>query len=530
MISPTGLLLSFGEGLVLVLSPCILPVLPLMLGAGLGGSKARPLGITLGFALAFTVFALISRQAVMAANIDPGLIRNASLGLLILFGLVMLFPGLSGRWNAAFQNIGAGSDSLIGRIRGQGFLGGLGIGALIGVVWTPCAGPILAAAIVQIIQADNETQALASIAAFALGAGIPMFFIALFGRSIVGRIGFLKRNSETIRRAVGAVMIAAAVVILTGFDLKIVAWQAQNQSRKENPPQAAEMLAQPYAAPELAGITSWINSNPLTLQQLRGKVVLIDFWTYSCINCIRTMPYVTGWYEKYRDDGLVVIGVHAPEFAFEKKIENVRRAVTEYGITYPVALDNDFATWKAYDNKYWPAHYLIDREGRVVYTHFGEGLYERTENNIRHLLGLKGAASVDPVAIRTMDQTPETYLGTHRRDRFSGMSFPDELPKDHWALSGPWTSEVQRIVTSGPDAALRLHFTAGKIFLVLGSADGSPIRVSLSVNGKKQPAITVTDERLYTLYEAGLLDPREGVLELTADKAGLEAYAFTFGK
>lgn len=528
MISPAGLAISFAEGLALILSPCILPVLPLMLGASIDGSKARPLGITLGFAFAFTIFAVISREAAIASGLDAELIRNISLYLLMGFGIVMLFPALSDRWSASFQKLGNAGDGLIARIRTTGFWGGLAIGALIGVVWTPCAGPILAAAIVQIIQAQSDAQAYATIAAFSLGAGIPMFLIALFGRYLMGHMGFLKRNSARIRRVIGVVMIAAALTILTGFDLKLVAWQAQNRDAKQNPPTAVKMLEQPYAAPELAGITQWLNSDPLTLQQLRGKVVLIDFWTYSCINCIRTMPYVTGWYDKYKDDGLVVIGVHAPEFAFEKKIENVREAVAEYGIKYPVALDNDFATWRAYSNKYWPAHYLIDREGRVVYTHYGEGLYEQTENNIRAVLGLKGAASVDPVAIRTMDQTPETYLGSERRNNFVSVS--DSLAKDQWTLTGSWTTEKQRIISTGDDARLRINFKAGKVFLVMGSSDGKPVDVTLTLNGKALKTVTVTSEKLYTLYESGLLGRTDGMLELAANRAGLQAYAFTFGK
>ncbi|MCB1538483.1 MAG: cytochrome c biogenesis protein DipZ [Rhodospirillales bacterium] len=538
MIDPTTLGLSFFEGMALILSPCILPILPLMLGASIDGGRARPVGIVTGFVLAFTVFAVVSRRLLAASGIDSEILRDASLILLMLFGLVMLFPRLSDRWGTALGSIAGRGDALIARIRGRGFWGGLGIGLLVGVVWTPCGGPILGAAIVGIVQATSELAASASIAAFSLGAALPMLAIALSGRALLDRMGFLKRHAYAIRRTVGVVMIAAAVTIYSGFDLKLVAWQARAQETESAPPAFAHGLENPYPAPEIAGITDWINSSPLTLAQLRGKVVLIDFWTYSCINCIRTLPHVTAWYDKYKNDGLVVIGVHAPEFPFERKLKNVEAAVKQYGIHYPVALDNDFATWRAYSNRFWPAHYLIDRQGRVVYTHFGEGNYDTTENNMRALLGIDGRAHDKPVAITAPGQTPETYLGFARAENFVGTfvydkpalyDFPAALEKNHWALSGSWTVGAQKII-AGPDAALRLNFTAGKVFVVLGSADKKPVGLALSLDGKPLPPVRVDGEKLYTLYNGGTFGADHGVLEIRPARAGLEAYAFTFGQ
>ncbi len=546
MTAPATLALAFAEGIALILSPCVLPVLPLMLGAALDGSRARPLGIVTGFVLAFTVFALVSRQAVLALGLDAEIIRYLALVMLAVFGLVLLLPRLSEIWTEKLRALGGGGNALIDRINAQGYWGGVGIGALIGLVWTPCAGPILAAAILQTVQADSGTGALATIAAFALGAAIPMVALALSGRALADRLGFFKKHGEAIRRGVGVLMIAAALAIFTGLDLKLVAWQAQYQA-KDDVPVPAAFLKHPYPAPEIRGVTGWINSQPLTLEQLRGKVVLIDFWTYSCINCIRTMPYITRWYDQYKDAGLVVIGVHAPEFAFEKKRGNVEKAVRQYGIRYPVALDNDFATWRAYENRYWPAHYLIDREGRIVYTHFGEGQYAQTENNIRSLLGITGIATVKPVAIRTDGQSPETYLGYQRAENFKSpetierdtaaeYTFPAALEPNEWALNGQWTLEAQHAV-SGDSAAMRFHYKAGKVYLVLGTADGAPLDAMVTVDGRKitggdvkDGVLTVYGERLYTLVDGRIMGPGKGVIEIRPRRAGLQAYAFTFGK
>lgn len=304
-----------------------------------------------------------------------------------------------------------------------------------------------------------------------------------------------------------------------------------------------------YSAPDFAGIDAWLNSPPLAMQSLKGKVVLVDFWTYSCINCVRTLPYLTGWDRKYRDMGLVIVGVHSPEFEFEKKQDNVKAAIAQHGIHYPVALDNTLSTWLNFHNRYWPAHYLINKEGKVVYTHFGEGEYEVTENNIRHLLGLNAGETIKAEAPAfAPGQTPETYLGHLRAKSFGGKEniardaentfrFPAFLPEHEWALNGKWKVESEKIIAAEKGAALRLNFKARKVFLVLGTASGRPIHATLSLNGeaagtnagKDAPAGVVTVER-NTLYE--LIDqktPRNCQIEIKSDTPGLEAYAFTFG-
>ena len=262
------------------------------------------------------------------------------------------------------------------------------------------------------------------------------------------------------------------------------------------------------------------------MENLKGKVVLIDFWTYSCINCIRSLPFVIDWDHKYRDKGLIIIGVHFPEFEFGKNPENVRKAVAARHIAYPVALDNHFDTWTNFKNRYCPAFYLIDRKGRVVYKHIGEGDYEVTENNIRFLLGLNKIAALPKAAVNSAAETPETYLGRAQANHFSPD--PEKLPPDHWGLSGKWRVEKERIIAEEAGAKLRLRFTAGKVFLVMGAAQEKPVEVSLTLNGKPAGKLTIDQHKLYTLIDQK--GRKQGLLEITANAPGLEAYAFRFGE
>ena len=534
--NPIEIGLSFIEGLALIASPCILPVLPLVLGASVDGGKRRPFGIIVGFVLAFTAFAMLSRKLVMLAGIDVEIIRDVSLIFLALFGLVLLSEKLSGIFSSATQRFASAGSNLTINAK-DGFSSGIFIGIMIGLVWTPCAGPILAAVLVQIIRQESDISALFLVGSFALGAGVPMLVISLMGRKIMNRLGFLSTHAEKVRKAFGVLILIAVGFIASGVDA------ASIFSKKEVVTTATisglhDALPNPYPAPEFAGISAWINSNPLTLKELRGKVVLIDFWTYSCINCVRTLPYVTKWDRTYRDKGLVVIGIHAPEFEFEKSKANVEAAIAAHQIEYPVAQDNRFDTWTAYKNRYWPAHYLIDQEGKVVYTHFGEGNYAETENNIRYLLGLGANAQNAPVApAYSKEQTHETYLGTSRVQKFASpekfitgdgtFSLPKFLPADHWALSGKWQVEDERIVSQQAGAKLQLNFTAGKVFLVLGTKTGKPIAVNITLNGEPHGRITVDKHTLYTLLE--LPSVQNGLLEIVTESEGLEAYAFTFG-
>lgn len=530
--------LSFAEGLALILSPCILPVLPIILSTTVDGGRARPFGIVSGFVMAFSAFALLSRKIVTVLHIDLNLIKDASLFLLLMLGIVMMSSTLSNKFSTLTQRFANIGSKLSGR-GGDGFASGIGIGALIGLVWTPCAGPILAAVLVQVIRQENDLSSLFIITAFALGAAIPMLTIAFLGKSIIGKIRGATRHTEYIRKVFGALMIAGVLVMASGVDL-ISLFGKPPETTMANIQSKALInpLDEPYTAPAISDIQQWFNSEPLTTDALKGKVVLIDFWTYSCINCIRTLPYITSWDQKYRDRGLVIIGVHAPEFEFEKDPKNVQDAINARNIQYPVALDNNFSTWSNFKNRFWPAHYLIDRDGRVVYTHFGEGNYDVTENNIRFLLGLEGEKDNTPApATEKQPLTPETYLGMGRAENYVGTPLlgenttytaPDTLSADAWALKGGWDVMTDKIVSTSDNAVIKINVRAAKVYLVLGRTGNVPVAISLSFNGQALSDVTVDQHTLYQLLD--LPQVSSGILEIKVPKPGVEAYAFTFGR
>lgn len=550
--------LSFIEGLALIASPCILPVLPLILSTSVDGGRRRPFGVITGFILAFSTFALLSRELVNLLHINLDYIKYGSLTLLICFGIIMLFEPLINRFAIITSRI-ANTGNNLSRTQKDGYLSGILIGVLIGLVWTPCAGPILAAALVQIIRAQNQLIVLLLIFAFALGAGLPMLIISLTGRKLIAKLRFLNTHAHITHKVIGVIILISAGVIISGFnpqDLYSAPNLTQPISNKVFENRLQNALSSPYPAPDFASSDVWLNTSndtPLTKDALKGKVVLVDFWTYSCINCLRTLPYIKSWYEKYHNQGLVIVGVHAPEFEFEKNKDNVVAAIARYGIMYPVAIDNNLDTWTNYNNRYWPAHYLIDKNGMVVYTSFGEGDYGVTENNIRVLLGLnRDNLNDSETATFNQTQTPETYLGYARANSFASpqtinnieeiakYSYPATLAADSWALSGNWLIQQQKIVSEGSHSKLELNFSARHVYLVLGSANGKEINLSLKLNGKPldkknsgkdvvdNNILKVQDQRLYEIIDQGKF--ANGLLEIEVSEPGLEAYAFTFGQ
>jgi cytochrome c biogenesis protein CcdA/thiol-disulfide isomerase/thioredoxin len=542
--------LGFLEGFALIISPCILPILPIVLAGSFTGSKKRPLGIITGFVIFFALFTFFSRKLVLYSGIDLNLVRHIAYGILLVLGIIMLSSYLTEKFASLTRRLANTGSTLSTANNSQGGFGsGVIFGALIAVIWTPCAGPILAAIIVQTVIQQTNLASFLTIVAFAIGAATPMLIIALFGRKIMNNLGIFKSHTSFFRKLLGVIIIASVIyMIYAEGGINVASATTSNATAASS---LQSPLAKPYAAPEIGGITAWINSPPLSIAELKGKVVLIDFWTYSCINCVRTLPYVKDWYDKYHDKGLVIIGIHTPEFDFEKVLTNVQNAVIRDGIKYPVALDNQFVTWRNFNNAYWPAHYLINKNGEVVYTHFGEGDYDVTENNIRFLLGVDSAVPATTVTAATNNpnETPETYLGYHRAKTYQGVetvvqdksakyTYPNTALSGAWALQGNWIINSDRIISDGTDSSIKFNVNARKVYIVMGNSTGKTINVKLMWNGEPVTANKgkdVEDSQIkvdnHSLYEAVILDkPQSGTIELTASAPGLELYTFTFGE
>ena len=539
---------AFVAGIVTALSPCVLPVLPIVLAGGATGGSRRPFAVVAGLVVSFTVFSLTAATLLTALGLPDDLLRNLAIAVVVVVGLGLLWPRLGDLLGRPFYALARRPPSDTG--------GGFVLGLSLGLLFTPCAGPVIAAVATVAATQDLTLSAFAITLAYGLGAGLVLLGFALAARRGLSLPG-ARAHAPAIRRALGAAVLAVAVLMVFGVDKKLqtrvpeytrslqgleesAAAQGELEDLVGSPGLADEQQLDDFGiAPEFRAIEEWINSEPLTMAALRGKVVVIDFWTYSCINCLRTLPHLTAWDDAYRDDGLVIVGVHTPEFAFEREPDNVRRAVREHGIDYPVALDPDFGTWEAWQNRYWPAKYFVDRRGHIRYAHFGEGDYEESERVIRQLLAegkdgpLVSGAIED--ATPTGPQTPESYLGYGRIDRFVGSSIqpdreaaytiPQFVPLHGLAYGGRWRVEEERIV-AGEDARLRLHFKGGDVFLVLGTA-GEQETAEVTLDGERVGTVAVTQDDLYTLARIpGEND--EHVLDLRLSP-GTEAYAFTFG-
>jgi thiol-disulfide isomerase/thioredoxin len=344
-----------------------------------------------------------------------------------------------------------------------------------------------------------------------------------------------------MKRTLPYILIIIALLIAGGIYIDKTSPKSSLMPKAQSSTQISSNPAMPIKldnlgpAPDFAGITRWLNSDPLTINSLKGKVVLVDFWTYSCINCIRTLPYVTKWYDTYHDKGFVVVGVHTPEFAFEKDTGNVARAIQQFGIHYPVAQDNNYGTWNAYNNSYWPAEYLIDQNGNIVHTHFGEGEYDQTEDAIRELLGMNTPVAKNDGPDLSKVGSPEMYFGTNRLENLDASQKPSDsatvyhapatLKLNTFALDGQWLFDGEKATLASGPGKIKLHFSSGKVHFV-AMAD-HPITVKISVDGQARPDVTISASQLYTLFDSN--DYTDHVLEISIPDAGLEAFTFTFG-
>jgi cytochrome c biogenesis protein CcdA/thiol-disulfide isomerase/thioredoxin len=557
---------AFLSGIVTVLSPCILPILPLLLSAGIGQGKYRPYGIILGLIISFTFFTLTLSALVQSTGISPDILRTVSLGLIIFFGLTLLFPQLE----SAFARLTAPLARLGNRIEsagqtGTGFISGCIMGTALGLIWAPCAGPILATVTTLVATGSVTWSTMLITLAYSCGTALPMFFIIYSGNKIVGSISAITPYTELIRKLFGILMILGAIAIAFHFDVALqqlairyfptvsiddnepVKKQLELLRNEANVNNLSPAPAVGRQAPDFVGIADWLNTSPLTMQQLAGNVVLVDFWTYSCINCVRTLPYVTQWYEKYKDQGLIIVGVHTPEFEFEKNKNNVANALKRFNITYPVALDNDYKTWNNYHNHTWPADYLIDKQGIIRHIHLGEGEYSNTENMIRSLLGLTALAHEEEHG-GFGEQTPEIYLGFKRAESYTtelniapntitkyGYQIP--LAPDTVGLKGSWLVTPECITSKSKDALLMLNFIGQHVYLVVCSEKPSIMTVLL--DDQPIPAayysrdmndlgeIIVQESRMYEIIDLKDTDGRHTLTLHVPENVSL--YAFTFG-
>ena len=568
----TLLMVAYLGGILTIISPCILPVLPFVFARADRPFMKSGLPMLLGMAVTFAAIATLAVVAggwVVDAN-QYG--RATAIAVLAAFGLTLIFPSLADRAMRPFVSFGAKLSSSVGA-QDAAILPSFLLGVATGFLWAPCAGPILG--LILTSAALNGANITTSLLLFAYAAGAAT---SLALALIVGGRAFaaMKRSigaGEWIRRALGVAVLISVVAIALGVDTGFLtrvslsgpASLEQGLVDRLSPTLKSadtSRWSSPASSDSLSGAVDWLNSAPLTLEGLKGKVVVIDFWTYSCINCLRSIPYVKAWAEKYKDHGLVVIGVHRPEFAFERNISNVRAAVSDLKIEYPVAIDNEYKIWRSFDNKYWPAHYFIDAKGRTRFHHFGEGEYDQSEQEIQQLLKEAGngsvpqslvtvnASGVEAAANVNDDQSPETYIGYDRADNFvsPGGIVENErrvyalasLRLNDWSLSGDWTVRAENAVLNGVGGSIVYRFHARDLHVVLGpAADGTPIRFRVTLDGKAPGVDHGTDtnadgqgvvdsQRLYQLVrQNGVIRDRTFAIEFL--DPGVHAYAFTFG-
>jgi len=553
-------LISFAAGVLTVLAPCVLPLLPVIIGGSLvggPGNRSRPIVIATSLAGAVVGFTLILKVSTLAAGVSQQILEVASGLLLILLGLALFAPVLWAKL-AAMTRIETMSNQLLvkaGHDR-RPILGAALIGLALGPVFASCS-PTYAFILASILPRDLASGLL-YLLAYAVGLAAALLALALAGKRFTSQLGWALNPNGWFRRIFGLVLIMIGLVVALGLVANVEVWVAAHlpfdeahfeqqllnvQTGTKTSNHIGSVLnVEPTPAPQFAGLTNWINSSPLKLSDLRGKVVLVDFWTYSCINCIRTLPYLEKWYQTYHDQGLVIIGVNTPEFAFEHVPGNVAAAVRQFDITYPVALDNNYDTWNAYNNNSWPADYLIDRTGNIRYLATGEGDYPTTEQAIQQILGINHNLTTPTSNVPiSADQTPETYFGTNRADSYTGT--PDlsnglstftaaTLTPNQWTLSGKWQIAGDSITSQSTSSKLTASVVAKDVYLV-ASGSGT-VHLELNSPGSStefgsdalQGALSITSSRLYHIVS----HPQAGSTTITLTvPPGVTLYTFTFG-
>ncbi len=573
------LLLSYLAGVLTIVSPCILPVLPFVFARADRPFVRNGLPLLVGMALTFagvaSLAALGGGWAVRANEVG----RWIALAVMAALGLSLLIPAVGDRLMRPFVAAGSwltdrvqrGSDDR-GEVRSS-----LLLGVATGLLWAPCAGPILGLILTGAALQGAGVGSTVLLLAYAAGAATSLALALLVGGRVFKAMKGALGVGEWVRRGLGVLVLVGVAAIALGLDTGLLTRiSAAGTGRLEQAllttvgrgvptntaPADLNNLPVEGVMPPLSGATTWINSPPLTREQLRGKVVVVDFWTYSCINCLRALPYVRAWAEKYRDQGLVVIGVHTPEFAFEKSEANVREAVARLGVTYPVAMDNDFAVWRAFNNQYWPAHYFIDAQGRIRHHHFGEGDYDGSERVIQQLLKEAGAADIASDLVQVQAQgaeaaadmaqiaSPETYVGYARAENFrSPGGFardavktygPAALRLNDWSLTGPWRVTREHAALTAPGGRLAFRFKARDLHLVMGPGQGDAgVRFRVRIDGAAPGSDAGSDidaqgqgrvdrQRLYQLIrQVGPV--RERTFEIEFLDPGVQVFAFTFG-
>ncbi len=578
------LLLAYLGGILTIISPCILPVLPFVFARA--DQPFRKSGLPLLAGMAVT-FVLVASLAAVGGGWAVHANQFGRIGALILFGvfgLTLLSSSFAERLSRPLVRIGSSLSQHFNS--SPSIASSFVLGIATGLLWVPCAGPILGLILTGAALGGPSVHTAILLLAYAAGAATSLTIALLAGGRVFAAMKRSLAAEEWIRRILGAAVLAGVAAVAFGLDRGVLTrisladtsnleqrlvdsfHPAKQEKKKIFLNQTINITdsssgSEPTTLPDLSGATGWINSSPLTSASLRGKVVLVDFWTYSCINCLRTLPYIKAWYAKYKDSGLVIIGIHTPEFPFEKDEANVRKAVHDLGIQYPVAMENNYRIWSSFNNQAWPTDYFIDAEGRIRYRHVGEGQYDQSEAWIRNLLEEArhrplpetptriAATGAEALADSRDIQSPETYIGYDLAQNFAspgGLNrdhpqiyrAPAQLELNQWALAGKWKDEGQIATLLSPTGGILYRFHARDLHLVLGSArDGKPVHFRVTLDGKRPGPDhggdtdangygTVIEDRLYQLIR--LKDGvRDRTFEIEFLDPGVRAYSFTFG-